>query len=223
MSELDEEIDQPVDTDAPADGGDAKPEGSDDAPNDDAIEPAPEESDDYQKKFSESTKENQRILQENQKLKEDMTTLTTSVSELTQLNEELKRVASESNPDGTKILELEKSINALKTNIALNKEEVEVGKFIADNPEAAKVGESLRRMYRLNPTKSLAELWNENYAPLIQAAKDGADAKKIAQKKTQPERTSGGISTDPAAGELPADFATWPVAQRKEYLRKKGF
>lgn len=96
-------------------------------------------------------------------------------------------------------------------------------KFVDAHPEAAKVSDSLRKLYRLSPTKSLDEIWGENFAPLVQATKEGSAARTTAQKKSQPERTGGGVSADPAAGELPADFATWPVAQRKEYLKKKGF
>ena len=223
----DEEYTDPA-ADAPADespkgtqtdGAEAGGEdgGGDQPPKDGEEEP------DYRGKFSESSKENQRILADNKRIAEENATLRESNAKLQTLSEELRLVAGEANPDGTKILDLEKSIRELQTNIALSKEATDVNAFIGENPEAAKVSDSLRKLYRLNPTKSLSEIWAENFAPLVQATKEGAAAKKATQTKTQPEKTGGSVSGDPSASALPADFNKWSIAERKAYLQKRGY
>lgn len=224
MEDTQDEVgDQPIDPEVPADGGDAKPEGEDGATDDGGTDQQPEDTTDYKEKFAASSRENQRILDENKKIAEELAKERDGRAQLERLNEEYKRVAGESNPDGAKILELEKSIASVAQSLALNKENEDLRKFVDAHPEAAKVSDSLRKLYRLTPTKSLDEIWGENFAPLVQVAKDGSVARITAQKKSAPERTGGGALVDPAAGELPDDFAKWPVAQRKEYLKKKGF
>ena len=131
-------------------------------------EPAPEE-EDYKKKFSESTRENQRLLEENRFLKADTEKTKSRIDELERQEQERVKLLEEENPDAAKIYKLEKSIDDLKKSVLLDKEEKEVLIFIGSEPRADAAKEGLKRLMRVNPTKSPKELWEENFLPAIDA------------------------------------------------------
>ena len=179
-------------------------------------ESTPEE-EDYKKKFSESTRENQRILEENRVLKVESEKTKARLDELEKQEQERVKLLEEENPDAAKIYKLEKSIDDLKKSILLDKEEKEVLIFIGSEPRAEAAKEGLKRLMRVNPTKSPKELWEENFLPAI----DAFVKSKAGKKAGQPETGKGSMSGEPIA-ELGEEFNKLPLEKRRAYFKKRG-
>ena len=179
-------------------------------------EPASEE-EDYKKKFSESTRENQRILEENKVLKVESEKTKVRLDELEKQEWERVKLLEEENPDAAKIYKLEKSIDDLKKSILLDKEEKEVLAFIGSEPRAEAAKEGLKRLMRVNPTKSPKELWEENFLPAI----DAFVKSKAGKKAGKPETGKGSMSGEPIT-ELGEEFNKLPLEKRRAYFKKRG-
>lgn len=205
---------------SPEEGTDEGEESGEGSTDGDKL-PKDEAEPDYKQKFAASTTENQRIVSENTALQVQLDQMKTDSVKLTKLVDEYKVVAEGANPDGAKLLKMGQEIDELKTTIFSQKEDIAIEKFVASTPSAKQVQEALRRLYRLNPTKSLPDIWKENFAPLVEGATKTAIATTTAKKKQKPTSGKGAVSSEPGGG-LPTNFNEMSVKERKEILKNQG-
>lgn len=204
----------------PEEGEEERTEGKGEAEEDE--DESEKDKTDYKLKFSESTRENQRIFAENAASKEENEALKGKVSKLEADMKEYFETLKDESPDAEKMLRLEKSIKELQTQIFQNKEEMEVGKFLTEHPEAEPIDASLRKLYRTNPNKSVEELWNEFFKPLADKTEEGAKARIRRQRSEMPETGKGSSAKGPDAELSEGEFNELSLEERKKHLKKLG-
>jgi hypothetical protein len=184
---------------------------------------------DYKTKFSESTKEAQRLLGEI-KTAQDLTAQEKARGvELEKQLKEIREVAEGKNPEGLKLVDLQRQLAETTQSFALEKEERMLDSFFADvkTEGASSKKEALRALKRAQPNTSLVSLWDEHFKAGVEAAAKAKQDKKTDKKKNASETGKGTSGREPAAGETVGntgytldEFNKLPVAKRRSLLAK---
>ena len=199
---------------------DAKGQTSEDTPKETAgDQAAPEKEEiDYKVKFSESSAEAQRLLDEKKRLQaekeEKERELRERTEELERLREENEALAS-GNPEAYDTVKLKKSLEEIKKQVLIEREERELQDYIRRNPQAEAHKEALRKLGR-HSKLSYDKIWAENFKPVYD---------RMAEKKgaVQSEKGKGNMSQEPSSEIDLEEFNKLPLAKRKAYLKKMGF
>lgn len=217
------------------DGKATKAEGEDDDAGDPDAEDKGSDKDtdpdegkdiDYKDKFANSTRENQRILEENNTLQSARKGDGATIERLNKEMEDLRKIAEGSNPEGLEKFDLKKSADDNARQLAELKLENEIDRFVSKTPGADERREALKNLAKVFPTKSLADIWGENFKGVGDAVAKAKEDKTTSQKKTQPEKGKGTSTKEPGgetiAGMPVAEFNKLSVSERRSALIKAG-
>ncbi len=176
------------------------------------------EREDWKTKFAMSTTENQRISAENQKLQADLEAERQARQSLEKDSEDLANI----NPDGSRLLKTEKTVEQIQRELLLDKEERELNSFVQSLPEAKSHAEALKSLGRANPKASYKDLWEKHFLPVFEAGKEAS--KNQRKKDTQVETNVGNQTPAPAEEHTftVEQFNKLPIEKRKEFFKKMG-
>lgn len=209
-------------------GETTKPEGEGDGTGADTkdTDPVTGKPIDYKVKFSESTRENQRIAGEIKTLQDSRAGDRATAERLQREMEDLRKVAAKENPEGLEKFDLKKSHEENSRKLAELTLDRELDSFASKTVGAPERREALKNLAKAFPSKSLAELWNENFAGVSEAIEKAKKDKTTSQTTTQPEKGKGTSTREPGgetvAGLPVAEFNKLSVGERRALLTKAG-
>ncbi len=180
-----------------------------------AVEAPQEEEIDYKIKFSESSREAQRLLSEKKQADTLLVQREQALAEKESELEEMRNALNSDNPDAGELLNLKKSVASLQKDILLEKEEKLVNEFIGKEPLAAKAKEALKDYGRVYPNKSLNEIWETYFKPLVE------QGKTIVKTSPKTETGKGSSSPEPTGG-INDNFNKLSLEDRKKHFKKLG-
>ncbi len=169
---------------------------------------------DYRVKFSESSREALRLLDEKKALEQSISERDQKISAYEKQLESLKA----DNPDLAKVIDLENTVNELKKDAALGKEERSLNEFIKEVPDAESFKEAIRKLGRIEPTKSYKEIFSEHFSAVVGKISDDV----ARQNSQQVETGKGSISTDPDSTLDAKEFNKLPLEKRRDIFKKMG-
>jgi hypothetical protein len=173
---------------------------------------------DYKVKFTESSKEAMRLLDENKKLQVDLEAERQARQALEKDSEDLANI----NPDGSRLLKTEKTVEQIQKELLLEKEERELNSFVQLTPEAKSHAEALKSLGRANPKASYKDLWEKHFLPIFEAGKEASKSQR--KKDTQVETNVGNQTPAPAEEHTftVEQFNALPLEKRREFFKKMG-
>lgn len=188
--------------------------------NEDKDEPEEQEPDwesdqnPYKKRFGDSQRE------VNDNLLPKIKSIPTLESKITELEEALKS----NNPEKYDNLKIQSELAETRQQLAEILEKSALDDFISENPLAKSYRDRLKTLGRAFPTKSLDDLWSENFKDIAEVKAENKDKITDKKKKSQSDKGKGSptkeLSGQTIAGMPVEEFNKLSVAKRRELLDK---